>query len=749
MSINKDPILAVILRYFIYAAAFVPLIIFNDYVSPFHFGKVIILRSLVEVMLVLFILLIWKDRSYMPKMNSVGWSFLLFAAVFSITTITSVIPYSSFWGSLERMGGVFTFWHYFIYFIILTAVFRKESDWINLFRLVMVVGVMSAFYGFGQRTNIAWIVGSGGRERIFGTIGNPALFAGYQILCAFLGLTLFFRKGNSMNWKLFYGIFSLITVIAVLMTAVRGSLVGVGVGFLSFALLYTAAYKSKKAKKILLGLITLAFLFIISALLLKNSSLVQGSGYLKRVTDFSLTSYTVQTRFWAWESGIKGWKETPKTIIFGWGPENFNIPFSKYFNPKFFGGPGSETLFDRAHNMFVEVLVTMGLLGLASYLYIFASSLRVLWKKIHDENMILYGVGLIPLLIAYAIHNSFIFDTSANFLVFFTILGFVSRLAQAKPFEVKAAETRPRKINEVAWSFSAIILFIFTGVMIYQVNILPAIANYATTRAIVAGWNKDFPGAIAKYKEVIEYDVPGKYEYRHRFAQYVLEQAQSKKLTPELTDIIWLAIGETKKNIQENPVDYLPYLYTARLYINLGKEDPKSEYNDISLEFSLKALDLAPTFIRTYYEVAQAYLNKKDYEKAIEYFKAAAELNPEAEVSYWYWGITEIERGNTNEGLAIVESIVRTGKYMASENDLRRLVNIYVKQNNLPGVVWVFELLVQISPSDPQYHASLASAYSQVGKIEEAVAEAKTAAKLDIKFEAEARMFVNNIGGQW
>src|SRR3989344_9025753 len=335
----KESILAKIIRYLIYATAFVPLIIFNDYISPFHFGKVVIFRSLVEVMVVLFILLIWRDRLYLPKITNIGWAFLFFAVVFSITTVTSVIPYSSFWGSLERMGGLFTFWHYFVYFIILTAVFKKESDWINLFKLVIAIGVISAFYGFLQRTDWEWIVGSGGRSRIFGTIGNPALFAGYQIVCLFLALMLFLRTGNSQNLKIFYGSSFVIMTIAVFMTVVRGSVLGVGVGFLTFALLYSSAYRSKKARKILLGLIALLVLFVMMAILLKDTSFVQSSGYLKRITNFSLNDYTVQTRFWAWEAGFKGWKETPKTILLGWGPENFNIPFSKYFNPKFFQGP--------------------------------------------------------------------------------------------------------------------------------------------------------------------------------------------------------------------------------------------------------------------------------------------------------------------------------------------------------------------------------------------------------------------------
>ncbi len=731
----------------VYAAAFVPLIIFNDYISPFHFGKVVIFRSIVEAMVVLYLLLIWKEPAYRPRMTTISWAFLFFTAAFSITTFTSVIPYSSFWGSLERMGGLFTFWHYFVYFIILTSVFRTEKDWLNLFKVVIGVGVLSAFYGFGQRTNISFFVGSGGRDRIFGTIGNPALFAGYQILCAFLSLTLFFRE-NSSGWKKFYAGSFATMILAVFMTAVRGSIVGVGLGFLAFALLYTSAYRSKKAKKALLGLIGVLFLFVILALLLKDTSLVQNSGYLRRVTDFSPTNITVQTRIWAWEAGFKGWKENFKTMVFGWGPENFNIPFSKYFNPKFFRGPGSETLFDRAHNMFVEITVTMGLLGILSYLWIFISSFRVLWKKIHDKETMIYGIGLIPLLIAYIIHNCFIFDTSANFLVFFTILGFISFLSLPKVHLDHKHHARP-KVNQVLWVLTAIALVVGAIYMIYSVNVRQSQANYTSTRGIIAGWANDFPGAIAKYEEAVSYNVPGKYEIRHRFAQYVLEKTNSGKLTPEYVDAINKALVETKKNIEENKVDYLPYLYTSRLYIILGKDDPSSPYNDTALEYSLKALDLAPEFVRTYYEIGQAYLNKKDLDNASKYFKRAAELNPEVGLSYWYWGVVEIERGNTALGLEIVEKIISNGTYIPSSNDIGRLADLYMKQGNYSKIAWAYELLVKSSPENAQYRASLAVAYAKIGKVDEAVEQAREAARLDPKFETEAQSFIQSLGRQW
>jgi len=397
------------------------------------------------------------------------------------------------------------------------------------------------------------------------------------------------------------------------------------------------------------------------------------------------------------------------------------------------------------------------LVGFVTYLWVFGSSLRALWKKTDDKEYMMYGIGLIPLLIAYAIHNSFIFDTSANFLVFFTVLGFVSFLSLQKtshPENKHAVHKKPEpirqpKVNNTLLGLTAVLLFVAVIFVIYKINVLPSKANYTTTRAIIAGWSQDFPGAIEKYKEAVKYDVPGKYEIRHRFAQYVLEGSSSGKLPPEKIDAINLAIDEVKKNLEENKPDYLPYLYLSRLYITLGKEDPASEYNNTALDYSLKALALAPEFVRTYYEVGQVYLNKKDLDKAVEYFRKAAELNPEVGLSHWYWGVVEIERGNINFGLEIVEKAITSGAYVPAENDLNRLISIYLSRNELAKVVWGYELLVKIKPDNPQVRASLAVAYARVGKIDEAVAEAKEAARLSPEFEPEAKLFIQQLGREW
>ena len=100
------------------------------------------------------------------------------------------------------------------------------------------------------------------------------------------------------------------------------------------------------------------------------------------------------------------------------------------------------------------------------------------------------------------------------------------------------------------------------------------------------------------------------------FRIYKREQLGEKEISA-----IKFAISEVQKNADESKQDYLPYLYLSRLNIFLGKNDPKSPYNDMALQNSMKALEISPTFVRTYYEIAQAYLNKNDYNNAVKYFR--------------------------------------------------------------------------------------------------------------------------------
>jgi len=744
----SEPFLAKFLRWAIYLSAFMPLIIFSQFLSPFHFGKVIVFRLAVEIMAVLYIVLVIRERGYLPPRTKLFWAVTTFTAVYGLTTFTSVSFFQSFWGTLERMGGWYSLLHFWAFFAILTSVMTKKEHWYTLLRLTLIASLTSAFYGFLQKTSWSWIIGSGGRSKIFGTLGNPALFAGYMIVSAFLALTLS-QITDLKSWRKFFYLTFGLDSLAVLLAGVRGSVLALVVGLILFGYMYSGELGYSKLKKYVLAFFILVVVIAGTLYAFRNTDFIKSNSYLTRYSDISINSLTVRTRFWAWTAGFQGFTDSVRAFTVGYGPENFNIPFSKHFNPKFFAGPGAETLFDRAHNQFLEVLFTMGILGFAAYIAIFYYAFKNLIKlkknrSDQKNNLNIFGIGLIATLVAYSIHNSFIFDTSANYLVFFFILGLMNFLS------IEKNKTAIRKPNHSGLAYAiGIILAVPAFILMYYTNIMPVKANYAATRAIILNWNKKNDDAFVKFKEALDYEVLGKYEIRHRFAQFVLDQSASGKISDKTKDEMFLAIDYLKKNTIEFPRDYLPYLYLSRIYITLGKSDPTSPYNDLALDNSGKALEISPTFVRTYYEVAQAYLNKKDDKKAIETFKKAIDLNQNVSLTWWYLGITQLDSGDTAGAIQSVKTAIEKGYDVSNESDLLRLLSLFVKAKDIDSTISIYEKLIIANPDNAQYHASLAAAYAQVKKIDQAVEQARTAAGLDATFAPEAKRFVESLGRVW
>lgn len=782
---HSEPTLARWLRWMVSAGALVPLVIFQQYLSPFHFGKVILFRSLVEVMAVLFIMLVWREPDYRPKGNPITWTFLALAGVYTMTMLTGAAPLQSWWGTLERMGGVFAFWHYFAFYLIAVSVLRTREHWQSLLDLTVAVGLVSALYGFLQKTHLSFIVGADGRARPFGTIGNAALFAGYQLLVGWLaGISLLLKSsgpavrppfgtnerggmliaigsvatllitllfpGHGLwviplgivsygvylmmasrgSGRLFYGITLASTALAVIMAAVRGSLLGLLVSLVVFFLLWSALNQSRRAKIVLLSLVGVATLFIFGALALHNTALVKNSPYLLRITDLSIKTFTVQTRLWTWTSGLQGWAESPKTILIGWGPENFNIPFSRHFDPRHFTGPGAETFFDRAHNTFVEMLVTMGVLGLLVYgalFFVIFRALKHLIRRSGDDRIL--GIGFTAMTVAYLIHNSFIFDTSANYIVFFTLLGYIVFVWSQVPV-ISDQRDRKQKISQKPWSGIHIAgvsaLSIGALVLVWTMNVAPAKANFSLTRGIIASMQGDWQTAVAKYREAIDANVFGRYDFRHRFAQYIVGLTNTTDVNklPNYTEAVQVAIQDMEANSTENPQDLLPYIYAARLYIILGRNDPAGRYTQTSLNYADKALAISPTFVRTYYEVGQAYLNLKQYDNAIAAFQKAVDLNPNVGFSYWYLSVAEFQRGDMKEALRFVNLALQRG-YKLNEQDAQKLIAIYINLGDIPNVVMAYEHLVKVVPNNPLYWAGLAEGYRQLNRISDAVTAAR------------------------
>src|SRR6185295_15949535 len=106
---------------------------------------------------------------------------------------------------------------------------------------------------------------------------------------------------------------------------------------------------------------------------MRNSDFVQKNATLARLTSISTKSDDAAARFMVWNMALEGFKERP---ILGWGQVGFNFVFNKYYDP---GMYAREQWFDRTHNIFLDWLIAGGILGLLSYLALFAAFLKIVW----------------------------------------------------------------------------------------------------------------------------------------------------------------------------------------------------------------------------------------------------------------------------------------------------------------------------------------------------------------------------------
>lgn len=118
---------------------------------------------------------------------------------------------------------------------------------------------------------------------------------------------------------------------------------------------------------------------------------------------------------------------------------------------------------------------------------------------------------------------------------------------------------------------------------------------------------------------------------------------------------------------------------------------------------------------------------------------------------YYQFSFTERDGDNVYAYLSVFNAMINTFVVQSQniEEELNKLVLDYSKKGDFIKMAETLEKLVTINPNKAQYHASLAVAYAKIGKIDEAVKEAREAVRLDKNFEAEAKAFVQSLGRTW
>jgi len=466
---------------------FLPLLNLPPLFSPPDWGKTIVFRIILSIMIFVFIWqVLFKNvsgshpggrRDGFP--DNTGFSkeikiilFLLLAlfGIFLLATIFSLDPHFSFWGNPYRAGGFLNFAFYII-FAILAFLIIRQRDWQKIWDFSIFIGILVCVVAIFQQFGILKEIFIFTERRPPSTIGITTALSIYLLLLSFLTLAF----GIKTPWRKWFGAkkiyyllsFVLFILVSVFITQTRSVYIGLAVGFLYFLFFYPAFSGTSSARKflfkkaILIKVFTAILLILIGFTVYYVNTQPELPQFVKENKILKWTANRLSIKTALKDPRVSGWPVAWQAVkarpILGYGPENFSIGFDKFYDPSlplFLGGGERGGWWDRAHNIFFDTVGQAGILAFIIYLSLFIALLWQLQKvknhlssgkpsrrspgwlpgqrpeqKYYDEQYRNFQSpvichGIQATLLAYFTANIFSFDVFSTYLIFFLIIGY-------------------------------------------------------------------------------------------------------------------------------------------------------------------------------------------------------------------------------------------------------------------------------------------------------------------------------------
>ncbi|MDO8555507.1 MAG: O-antigen ligase family protein [bacterium] len=711
----------------------------GDLFFPFITGKNFFFRIAVEILSFFWVLLMVFDKKYRPKKSPVLFSL---AAVLFVLILASVFGqnfYRSFWSNYERMEGLVGHFHLFLYFLALTSFFKTKKDWQKLFASMLSVSFIAVVYGLLQWFGKAEIHQS--NVRLDATFGNSTYLAIFLIF--HMALTALFLYWFRNIWsRIGLSVFMVAQFLIMFLTATRGALLGFLLGLVSLAVVFAILYWKKNVfiRYSSVGFMVILAIVVALFLFFKNTDFVKNNYFLGRLASTSFSEKTVMSRFIIWKISWKGFQEHP---ILGYGPENYNLVFNKYYEPELWK---QEPWFDRSHNIIFDWLINAGILGLLAYLSIFGSAFYMLRRSFKSKSLGLFEIILVVALFGvYFFHNLFVFDNLTSYFMFFTMLGFIHSSyfwhGDKNSANAKIADT---KFKEIGFSSYLAVTGAFALVIfsLYFVNLKPLLANQRLIQTLYvmrAGQSVD--DVLQKFDDVFSLRTFGAGEAREQLSSFANAVSSSGQVSIEQKNkVLSKAIEEMEKQV------VLTKNKDARYLIMLSVLYNRSGRLEEAMTMLMRAKELSPKKQHINFVIADAYLAAGKYKEALAVLQEAYDWDKtyhEAAKNLAMVAILNNQEQYANKILDDARKI--HGGYITTLQKSIEFLNVYAKVGNFEKVrdIWIY--LIAQEPNNAQYHVSLAATYLQLKEKEQAIKELQIAVQINPSFKTQADYFISDI----
>jgi tetratricopeptide (TPR) repeat protein/O-antigen ligase len=319
--------------------------------------------------------------------------------VYTISTIFSVSPYTSLWGSYQRLQGTYTTFSYLVIFASLVVNLRRRSQVERLITVAIISSLSVSLYGILQRNGadpIPW--GGDVTGRIAANMGNSIFVAAYLIMVFPLTIMRAVESFEAMLrdrgqlWPNFirstiYIFILALQAIAIYFSGSRGPWLGLGASLIVIWLGLSLVWRKRwlTISGVVLTLMAGTFLVLLN---IPNGPLESlrdrpEFGRLGQLLDAESRTGRVRTLIWQGASQLMlhhaplefpdGHKDPYNIIrpLIGYGPESMYVAYNRFYPPELTQVEKRNASPDRSHNETWDSLVITGLFGLIVYLTLF------------------------------------------------------------------------------------------------------------------------------------------------------------------------------------------------------------------------------------------------------------------------------------------------------------------------------------------------------------------------------------------
>jgi len=565
-----------------------------------------------------------------------------------------------FWGFLSLIG------YSLLYFI--TVDNFSENRMGVLIEGLLIGSFPVAIYGICQRLGLEFLDWAGGpsRMRIWSTLGNSNFLGGYLIMIIPLALCLIVSTRYHSNNRTLLSKSLLVVLIGLLgsclvYTLSRGAWLGLLACLPVWGFFIGKDSIRRNRKWLTLALVACVLFPIllgpkwkIEAPVFKSGQEEMESVIGRAISITNLGEPSISARIEGWKSSLRMFKKRP---LLGWGLDNFGTIYPQYITPKFVRSAGRDMLQSYAHNEFLQVGTTMGIIGLITYVWLIVAFLKLLIHLLKKErgDTRTFLIGILSSCVSLMVYNQFHFSVVTTAIMFWLFMGVAGKMARETQ-EEKSDITLEGKSNESVYtsnhSPSNFIIFGIIAIMYVFLSFLilrPVVADIYAKRGRDYTGGKSWDNAISSLKKAVRLN-PWVELYRINLGNAYKEKAEVTNSIREKEECIEEAIYQFKENLKlfsHNPFAYrnlgIAYMWKAQIL--------REGTTELALKEIAKALAIFPCFISALEDMGKVYFHRDELDKTCVYLNKALEILPEDLAMRTTLGAVYFKMGNKEKAL--------------------------------------------------------------------------------------------------